>query len=158
MEDKRDELGWQDMQATQSEEAGERLRAATERMADILRLEGERRERYVDAAVNGGLSHMMCIDIINRKVVVADLGDFILLTEREQREVQELTWKQWDSYCLSRAYNGQSHNMAMILVTREGPAGRVAGSSTPCPKRASRPAQKLTNIRRKYRGGTIQDL
>jgi len=29
----------------------------------------------------------------------------------------------------------ESHNMAIMIVERNGPAGKVPGSQTPCPKR-----------------------
>ncbi len=51
-------------------------------------------------------------------------GIFEALTPWEQREVDDLTGVQEDTYYRLRE-QGQSHNMAMMLASKQGPKGYV---------------------------------
>lgn len=44
------------------------------------------------------------------------------------------TLRQIEAYATSKR-KGNSHNLSMMLAVKSGPAGKVKGSTTPCPKR-----------------------
>lgn len=60
----------------------------------------------------------------------------IQLSEREWDQFKTLDDEARDHYHALR-FRGESHNMALMLATREGPMGKVADSKTPCPKRGA---------------------
>lgn len=68
------------------------------------------------------------------EILTAEEFYMTTINDKQAREVAALTRQARERYYVLRE-GGESHNLSMILASREGPAGRVPGTEHPCPKR-----------------------